>query len=83
MIGNTGTFSHASDQSPDMTKVTGMRIYPNRAKLIRVKDRGVVYDPPTEHLGSTIDDVSPIVVAGLMLEYIAAMVHEAEALISD
>ena len=41
MVGNTGTFRNLRDEQVDLRKVTEMRVYPDRAKLIRVKDRGV------------------------------------------
>lgn len=81
MVGNTGKFRSLSDQSsPNLQKVNEIRIYPDRAKLIRVGDRGIDYDPPLEHLGSAFDDTGPIAVAGLMIKYIEQMLDEAEAL---
>lgn len=83
MVGNQGKFRQLSDDAPDMTKVTELRIYPERAKLIRVRDRGVDYDPPDEHLGTAIDDGTPIEVARLMTRYIEQMLIEVNGLIVD
>jgi hypothetical protein len=77
MVGNKGIFHHPGDKPPDLPKIDHIRIYPERAKLIRVRDRNVDYDPPTEHLGSTIPEVSPLTVARLMLNYVEAMTIEA------
>jgi hypothetical protein len=42
VIGNKGTFFSLSDNaSPNLTKINEMRIYPDRAKLIRVRARRV------------------------------------------
>ena len=82
VVGDKGTFFSLSDNtSPNLTKINEMRIYPDRAKLIRVRDRGVNYDPPSEHLGSVIPDNGPIAVARLMVQYIEAMIAEAGPLI--
>jgi hypothetical protein len=81
MVGNKGTFFSLSDNaSPNLTNINEMRIYPDRAKLIRVRDRGVNYDPPTEHLGSIIHDNGPISIASLMVQYIESLAAEAESL---
>lgn len=81
MVGNQGTFLALSNEaSPDLTKINGLRIYPERAKLIRVRDRGVDYDPPTEHVGSTISDSAPIAIASSAVRYLESLVAEAEAL---
>ncbi|MET4211454.1 hypothetical protein [Bradyrhizobium sp. LA2.1] len=51
--------------------------------MIRVHDRGVSYDPPTTHMGKTIEveDNSLIGVASLGFEYLTKLVAEAETLI--
>lgn len=82
IVGNTGRFQSLSDdKSPNFSKVTELRIYPDRAKLIEVSDRGVAYAPPSTHLGSAIDENGPIAVAGLMVRYIESMIDEAVPLI--
>jgi hypothetical protein len=84
MTGNTGTFRPASDQQEvSLKKVNELRIYPERAKLIPVRDRGDDYDPPSEHLGSPISDSAPTEVAKLMVQYIEQIIDEAESLIAD
>lgn len=84
MVCDKGKFRSLSGQpTPDLKKVNEIRIYPDRAKLIRVTDRGVTYDPPSEHLGSPLNDNGPILVAGLMVKYIELMIDEAEALIPE
>jgi hypothetical protein len=61
VVGNKGTFySLSADPSPNLTKINEMRVYPDRAKLIRVYDSGVWYDPPSEHLGLQIEDNGPM-----------------------
>lgn len=83
IVGNTGRFRTLSDQPPNFEKVNEMRVYPDRARLIRVKDNNEWYDPPTEHLGLPLDDVGPIAVARLMVQYIEKMIDEAEAFVPD
>lgn len=83
IVGNTGEFRKLADQQPNLEKVDEMRFYPDRLRLIRVKDRGVEFDPPTEHLGLPIDDVEPKAVARLMVQYIEEMIDEAEALVRN
>lgn len=85
MIGNQGTFQSLSEVgvSPKLETVTELRIYPERAKLIRVRDRGTYYDPPEEHLGSTLSDNSPALIATLMVRYIEALITEAESLVVE
>jgi hypothetical protein len=82
VVGNKGTFFSLTDEaSPNLTKINEMRVYPDRAKLIRVRDRGVDYDAPSAHLGSLISEVSPIAVARLMVQYLEAMIAECETFI--
>lgn len=82
MVGNKGTFRSLNDQPMDLEKVNEFRIYRETAKLIPVLNRGVQYDPPTEHMGSKIDDPAPmtVAVAKLMVQYLESMVAEAETL---
>jgi hypothetical protein len=83
MTGNAGKFRGLSSQAANLEKINEIRIYPDRAKLIRVKDRGNEYDPPSEHQGSAIDDNGPITVARLMVRYIELMIDEAQSLIAE
>lgn len=80
MIGNKGTYRQLSEQTPDLSKVNELRLYPERAKLIPIVDRGVAYSPPVEHLGMPIENNGPIAVARLMFQYIEAMIAEAKSL---
>lgn len=48
--------------------------------VVRVRDRGVYYDPPTEHLGETIDTRDPVELASFALPYLQALLAEAENL---
>jgi hypothetical protein len=42
VVENKATFhSLSANPSPNLTKINEMRIYPDRAKLIRVRDSGV------------------------------------------
>jgi hypothetical protein len=50
---------------------------PATIKLVRVRDRGIDYDPPTNHLGQRLD-ATPIIVAELTTSYLARKVTEAE-----
>jgi hypothetical protein len=51
--------------------------------MVRVHDRGKDYDPPTDHLGKTIEleDNSLIGVAGLGMAYLSNLVADAEQLV--
>jgi hypothetical protein len=81
MVGNRGKFfSLTDDGSPNLTKINEMRVYPDRAELIRVRDRGIDYVPPIEHRGSVIPDNGPIAVARLMVQYLETIVDEAVSL---
>ncbi|MBZ0141117.1 MAG: hypothetical protein K8H87_15320 [Pseudorhodoplanes sp.] len=82
MVGNKGIFRNLEDQPMDPKKISEMRIYRETAKLIPVFNRGVRYDPPTEHMGSKIEGPEPmtVAVAKLMVQYLEPMVAEAETL---
>lgn len=82
MVGNKGTFRSLGEQPIDPKKVNELRIYWETAKLIPVFNRGVRYDPPTEHKGSKIDDPAPmtVAIAKLMVQYLEQLVAEAETL---
>jgi hypothetical protein len=82
MVGKSGTYRQLTEQAPELQKITEMRIYPERAKLIDVRDRGVDYATPVEHLGAVIEDNTPIEVARLMVQYIEKMTDEARSLIA-
>lgn len=75
-----GVYRKLGTEEPNLRKVTNIHVYPDRAKLIRVTDRGVGYDPPSSHLGSPLDDNGPNAVARLMVQYVERLVSEAEAL---
>jgi hypothetical protein len=55
-------------------------ITPSTARLIAVTDRGVVYTPPTEHLGKPIQDQSAVGIAELAASYLRAMIESASRL---
>jgi hypothetical protein len=80
IAGIVGTFRTKSKGAIDLKNVNQIRIYPEHAKLIGVVDRGVRYEPPAEHLGHKIEDCRPAVVASLMIQFIEAMINDAEAL---
>ncbi|QZD88643.1 hypothetical protein K3148_07105 [Qipengyuania aurantiaca] len=48
--------------------------------LIPVKDRGVVYAPPSTHLGNRIEGTSPLTVASLAFAYLSDLIEEARSL---
>lgn len=75
-----GRYRNLDKEKASLSKITSMRVYPDRAKLIRVTDRGVGYDPPSSHLGSAIDDNGPTAVAKLMVQYVEGLISEAESL---
>lgn len=56
-------------------------VYPH-VRLVNVVDRGVQFDIPSEHLGSTISAPDPKSVGLLALAYLEAMITEAETLIA-
>jgi hypothetical protein len=66
--------------STQISRINEIRIYPDRARLISVVDRGVNYDPPEKHLGSPMDDNGPIAVANLMVQYLERLIAEAMSL---
>lgn len=48
--------------------------------LVPIFDRGVKYDPPTEHLGEAIDTRDPAKISAMALEYLRRIVAEGEKL---
>lgn len=52
--------------------------HPAEVYLIRVRDRGVYYDPPTKHLGRSITP-TPIVVADLLTKYLATRIAQGKS----
>jgi hypothetical protein len=53
---------------------------PSSAQLFAVVDRGVIYNPPTEHLGSAIQDRSAGSIAEIAVSFLRRMVDEAREL---
>lgn len=80
IAGGSGTFRHLSKHPPDLSKVTELRIYPDRARLLSIKSRDVAFHPPSEHLGLRIEEATPIIVARLMIQYLESMIEEARQL---
>lgn len=68
---------HVEDPTPGVA--------PNNpeAVLEAVKNRGVEFQPPSEHLGEPIEDGSPAGMARLAMAYLTALVSEAEALVQQ
>jgi hypothetical protein len=57
----------------------GVTLVPSRAKLVTVKGRfGAIFDPPTQHLGTTLTDTSPVAVGALALIYYADLIDQAQ-----
>lgn len=81
ITGNTGTFQNLDSGDPDLSKVTEMRVYRERAKLVDVVDRGKVYAVPMVHLRKPIDGSDPIIVAGSLISYLGLLLDEAEPLV--
>lgn len=48
-----------------------------RVELVRVQNRGVWYNPPTQHLGASLAATDPVAVGTAGLAYCAAMVDDA------
>ena len=65
-----------------MENIKGL-LYGPSLVMISVHNRGEYFDPPTEHLGKTIEveDNSLIGVASLGLTYLTSLVADAEMLI--
>jgi len=53
---------------------------PQHVMLLPVKDRGVLYQPPSAHLGTQITSTSPARTAELALAFLDTMVEEADEL---
>ena len=58
-------------------KRIGIKRTPDHVALSPVDARGVVYQPPTKHLGKSLPSNLPLPVAELMIAYLAGMVAEA------
>jgi hypothetical protein len=50
------------------------------AQLFAVVDRGVTYNPPTQHLGLAVQDTSPIAIAELAISFLRSLTDEARKL---
>jgi hypothetical protein len=70
--GSTTEIEYRGDDPPTLHRI------PARLKLVRVTNRGEVYDPPTEHLGQPLRNVTPAGVADLAFTYLQKMIAEAE-----
>ncbi len=72
-----GDFINVDGKPPTVTQV------PARAVLVTVKDTrfNTTFDPPTSHLGTRVDDGSPMNVARLALTYYAQLVSDAGSLV--
>lgn len=64
----------------DRNLVESQTIITHAVQLLRVKNRGVIYDPPEKFLGYEIIDKSPLGVARLSIPFFADLVAEASAL---
>jgi hypothetical protein len=62
-----------------------MEIIPPSAELIPVRDDrfGNVFEPPTQHLGSILTDVSPIAIARPGFKYHEELVQAASQVVRD
>lgn len=81
--GKTGRFQTGPayhSEGMDIRHATELKIYPSKPRLLPVRDRGIVYHPPEEHLERPIADASPANVALLMMNYLIAKTREAQAL---
>ena len=60
----------------------GVKFANNIVCLVRVQDArfGDWFDPPTSHLGSDLEDVTPLTVASLCLAHMKALLTEATSL---
>ncbi len=67
---------------PEKMKIRIEAVMGNSARLVRVKDIrfGDEFDPPTAHLGRTLEIRHPVAVAELTLAYLTSLIEEAEKL---
>jgi hypothetical protein len=94
-IGAPGEAVHIDYMGPDGKGGREVRLKPVDGKLptvgviaphprlVPVRNRGVTYAPPHEHLGSKLSEASPSVVATNAVAYHEALLSEAEALVED
>lgn len=64
---------------PETLKQLVVEFIPGTVHLIAVVDRGVVYQPPKNHLGKAIENPNPIAAAELAIVYLEMKLAEAEA----
>jgi hypothetical protein len=64
---------------PETLKNLVFEFMPGTVHLIAVMDRGIVYQPPQNHLGNAIENPSPIAVAELAITCLETKLAEAEA----
>ena len=63
---------------PELAKNAKIEFIPASVHLSSVRDRGLDYQPPRNHLGTTLQETTPIVVAQAALKYLQTMLSEAE-----
>ena len=75
-LGPGGTLKVTSlDNLPVLTEIT-----PSHVALVAVDARGVIYQPPTKHLGNPLASKLPLPVAELMIVYLEGLITEASGL---
>lgn len=68
--------------SEDKTLSLEPTLMPGNPKLIRFENRGAWYNPPVEHLGKRLQDLHPVAVAMLCVDYYRVAIDEAEKLLA-
>ncbi len=59
-------------------KPVSSQFTPAKISLVAVTDRGRVYHPPNEHLGTPMNVTNPVEAAAILLEYLRHLIDEAE-----
>jgi len=69
--------------SPDILLDMGAKLIPTNPEVIRFKNRGKWYNPPWEHLKIRIEDVHPVTLAMLGLDFYKTYINEAEGWLTE
>jgi len=64
--------------TPDTHLDYQIALEPKDPHLVRIKNRGEWYNPPTEHLGNHIRDLHPVFIAKIAIEFYGGFLKEAD-----
>ena len=70
-------------KSPDLFLNLDVEVKHTDPKLVKFKNRGVVYEPPKKHIGNQLENDHPVAISQLGLVFYRSFVEEAERNFSE